>query len=163
MSPIKKIGYGLLALIILAIALAFHYYLPATEKVKLVGTEVKRMDKKKGETTETRDIRFIVTRELVTDETMMFRNEDMPWPPYFKFDSGSLSGKAMTMKESKPDGVVLVTYYGWRIPLISLYPNATDLDAVDRNYEHMPWFNIVFLSLLFVFLLWGFLRLRGTL
>ena len=43
---------------------------------------------------------------------------------------------------------VRVRYYGWRINIFSLFPNAVSLKIVDKDYTHIPVFNIVFLILL---------------
>jgi hypothetical protein len=132
------------SLIVIIIAISLLYYLPNTEKVKLIGTEVKRMDQSSGKT---KDVRFVVASDLETKDTLMYRNEDIIWPPYFKFDAGDLSGHVMNLEETMPDKAVLITYYGWRIPVFSMYPNATDISVVEDSYEHTPWFNIVTLIL----------------
>ena len=143
----KFLKFGL-TLVILIVAMSFYYYLPKTHKVDLIGTEVKRMDKNTEQSTQ--DIRFVVASDYETKETKMFRNQDMPWPPYFKFNSGDLSGKVMNLENNYADAVVLITYYGWRIPFLSMYPNVTKLEIVEPNYEHVPWFNLFFLSFLFL-------------
>lgn len=137
-----------------------YYYLPKTNKAYLVGTEIKRETKytKSGERYES-DVRFIVARDFFDDTTLMFRNEDIAWPPYFKFDSGDLSGKVMNLKENMPESVVNIEYYGFRIPVLSMYPNAVSITIVSKNYKHTPWFNIVFLSFLFCFYLWVYFRI----
>ena len=43
---------------------------------------------------------------------------------------------------------MLITFYGWRIQLFSLYPNIIRLRPVPPDYSHFPWFNIIFLVLL---------------
>lgn len=147
---LKWIALGIGAVPLLAVSMALHYYLPSTRKVYVVDTEVKRMDVVNDPTgRRTRDVRYIVTRDVVTGKTHMYRNEDIGWPPYFKFDSGQLVGDAMNIKQTQPNATVLVTYYGWRIPVFSLYPNVTDLRIVDPEYAHIPWFNLFFFASLF--------------
>ena len=56
--------------------------------------------------------------------------------------------------------VVLVKYYGIRIPVLSLYPNVLSLKAVAPDYVYFPVFNIVFLIVLLVAFLWGGIKVR---
>ncbi|MFW7378656.1 MAG: DUF1523 family protein [Oligoflexus sp.] len=150
--------------LICGLGLALSYYLPSTKLVALVGTEVKRRDlTKKGQEGRSRDVRYIIARDLKTEETLMFRNEDMGWPPHFKFDSGSLTGHVMNLKENRPDATVLVTYYGWRIPLLSAYPNITDVEVVDPDYRHIPWFNLIFLAAMFILFVMLYLKVQDFL
>jgi hypothetical protein len=158
MKAFKKIGLILVLVLVTAMGLALHYYLPKTEKVIVVGTEVKWNDATKLATE--KDVRYIFTKRHNSHKALVFRNEDMPWPPYFKFDSGDLSGQAVALQKTQPEPVALVTYYGWRIHFLSLYPNATHLEVVAADYKHTPWFNWIFLSALGVFILWSLFRIR---
>ncbi len=59
---------------------------------------------------------------------------------------------------------MVVSHYGWRIELLSMFPNAVDVRRADGPDERLiPWFNIVFLSAL-AWLVWTiyafFRRLR---
>ena len=45
---------------------------------------------------------------------------------------------------------VRVRYYGWRIKMLSIFPNAISVKVVDKSYTHIPWFNIIFIALLAV-------------
>lgn len=152
MTVFKKILYALVFLLVAAVVATFHYYLPRTEKVNVVGTEVKWTDESK--LTAAQDVRYIFTKRYDSHKALVFRNEDMPWPPYFKFDSGDLSGQAVALEKTTPPPVALITYYGWRIPFLSMYPNATHLEVVAADYQHIPWFNIVFLVGLAILLFW---------
>ncbi len=109
---------------------------------------------------QTRDVRFIVASDYESAEALMFRNEDMPWPPYFKFNSGDLSGKVMNIKERFDDALVAITAYGWRIPIFGLYPNATSVEVVGQNYSNFPWFNVLFLSSFTVGVLYLFRKVK---
>ena len=133
-------------IIISIVGATLHYYLPSTEIVQVVGTEVKRVEKK-TKSKKVSDIRYVIARRITDEKTLVFRNEDMAWPPYLKFDSSDLAGKAIDWADKKPRPAVLLTYYGWRIPFLSMHPNATSLKQVDANYSHIPWFNIIFLVL----------------
>ncbi len=40
-------------------------------------------------------------------------------------------------------------HYGWRIPVVSMYPNALSIrPASGPDESPLPWFNIVFVTLL---------------
>jgi hypothetical protein len=149
-----------------------NYYLPDRDIVQVVGTEVKRIDVDAGApfwdradigTTEgaTRDVRFINTSRDNGKERV-YRNEDTGWgfPPYFKFDSGDLTARAQGLARGD-DQWVAVRHYGWRIKMFSIFPNATSIKPVaGPNALLIPWFNIVFISLLLLiwFLLWRMVR-----
>jgi len=52
---------------------------------------------------------------------------------------------------------VAVSHYGWRIPIISLYPNAYKMKEVSGpDVRLIPWFNIIFLIIVFLiaFAIW---------
>lgn len=150
--------------LLLITAVLVHYYLPQRDIVKIVGTEVKRMDIRMGSpfwdspdvgtnNEATRDVRFISTvRE--NGKTRVYRNEDTGWsfPFYLKFDSSDLDAKAKEMTD-KDGQYVAVTHYGWRIKLFSIWPNATKIKPVSGpDALLIPWFNIVFLCILaFIF------------
>ncbi len=145
----------------------FHYSLPQRDIVRIVGTEVKRMDindrnwfwasEDAGTNVEgTRDVRFINT-ERANDKVMVYRNEDTnwSWPPYLKFDSSNLTAEAQALAKSQQEKWVAVTHYGWRVQLFSMFPNAVKIKAVaDQNVTLIPWFNIVFLIIVILLLLW---------
>lgn len=163
MKTIKLIFAALLILITVAL---IHYYLPQRDIVQVVNTDVKRMDISKGspfwdrpdagtDKQATRDVRFIYTVNA-KDKTRVYRNEDTGWsfPFYLKFDSSDLSAKAENLAK-KEDTWVAVTHYGWRIRLFSIFPNATKVKQVKGpNVFLVPWFNIVFLLIIFSFLFW---------
>ncbi len=145
-----------LALVFLLAAAFLHYHLPRTAVVTIEGTDVKWMDRS-GRLSKSRDmkggavrdVRFIntVTREK---RVLVLRNEDTGWgwPPYFKFNSSDLVAQAQAFARTEPSPTVLVTFYGWRLQLFSLYPNVVRMRAVAPDYSHFPWFNIIFLLLL---------------
>ncbi|MCB0408417.1 MAG: DUF1523 family protein [Bdellovibrionales bacterium] len=160
MEILKRVGKSFIGIMILIFALSLYYYLPKTEIVHVVGTEVKWIDKKGNEKL-AKDVRYIFTKDAKTNKASVFRNEDMPWPPYFKFDSGDLSGQAMALEKTQPLPTALVTYYGWRIQLFSLYPNAVAIEAVEAGYQHIPWFNIIFLSALLILLGWMWWKIKN--
>jgi len=152
MDILKIIKYSLLAALLVVVGLFLHYNLPRTDVVQLTGTDVKRMDRKNPQSgSMTRDVRYLnaVTR---TGKIRVFRNEDTGWgwPPYFKFSSADLSAQVQSLVQNPERPWVRVRYYGWRINMMSLFPNAVSLKIVDQNYTHIPWFNMIFVTLLAV-------------
>ncbi len=145
-----------------------HYTLPQHDIVRVtntynrlttVGTEnawaYSVPDSGTAEGTATRDIRFIETA-YPDGSVMVYRNEDTGWiwPPYFKYDSSNLQAEAGNLKSTPevPKWVV-VTHYGWRLPILSIYPNAVSVrEATSVDERIIPWVSIV-LVLVFGFLI----------
>ncbi|WP_020592178.1 DUF1523 family protein [Kiloniella laminariae] len=160
------------SILIILLGSFLHYTLPGKDLVRVVGSDVKRVDTStfwdsevpKNETRSTRDVRFINT--VWPDGTpRVFRNEDTDWswPPYLKFDSGNLQAEAQSLISTEAAPVwVVVTHYGWRIPILTLFPNAVDIRRATGPDELLiPWFNIFFfVSLGIVFFLIGRFLLR---
>lgn len=157
MKWIKRIIFGIL---IIVVGGFLHYTLPSRDIVQIVGTDVKRMDIGRyaifwaspdagTNVNYTRDVRFI-NAVWPNGKPRVYRNEDTnwSWPPYLKFDSGNLNAEAQGL--AKKDEVwVAVSHYGWRIKLLSIFPNAYRVKLVEGpNTFLIPWFNIVFLSVL---------------
>jgi len=182
MKAAKKVKFGIGVVLVLLLALFFHYNLPRTVVVQISGTDVKRIDKKNSSdknqsnnntsakaARQTSDVRFINSMSR-SGKTIVFRNEDTGWgwPPYLKFDSADLTAEAQAFAADQAKPWVLVKYYGWRIKVFSMFPNAVNLKVVDRDYSHFPLFNIVFFVLLITVVLIAkskikkvFERLRG--
>jgi len=160
-SKILKIVVS--TLLIIALVLFLHRNLPLTTVVQITGTDVKRVDKgggkpksgqenRKGEkVVQTSDIRFINTISR-NGKVMVFGNEDTGWgwPPYFKFNSADLTAQAQAFLNSEEKPWVLLKYYGWRVRIFSMFPNAVSLKEVDKDYTHIPLFNIVFVCILII-------------
>ncbi len=160
--------------IIAVLALFMHYTLPRHEVVRIVGA-TERVEEfgfnrfffrgiPGGMTPgKTRDIRFIETfrpggRELV------FRNEDTgwAWPPYFKFNEADIQAQArnLTSTESSPEWI-RVTFYGVRIQLFSIFPNAMRLTPVDSPDDTViPWTRLIAFAGLIGFGAWLWLTLQ---
>ena len=164
----KYVKWTLIGLIVGTFAAFLHYTLPQRDIVRINSIEIQRinvgangifyanrMRNAQGDVIGT-DVRLINT---VTDsgKTRVYRNEDTGfWPPYFKFDSADLQTEAADLV-STPEAPkwVAVRHYGWRSNLLSIYPNATSFKRVDSpDVQLIPWFNIVFLTLLAAFLFW---------
>ncbi len=145
---------GIAAMLLTAVFL--HYNLPSRDVVRIVGTDVvredvERRDAEGNRVTVTRDVRFIQAKRPDGGDRV-YRNEDTGWgwPPYFKFDTADLAAQAtdLVSTAAAPDWVV-VRHYGWRIPVVSMYPNALSIrPASGPDESPLPWFNIVFVTLL---------------
>lgn len=153
-----------LMLVVAAIAGAFlHYTLPQTDIVRVVDTEVRRVDfgensifwaasdTGSAEGGLNRDVRFIKTRKA-NGRISDYRNEDTGWgwPPYFKLDSSNLQTEAQdsVSPAATPEWFAL-THYGWRSEFLSIFPNAVGIRPVaGPDVTIIPWFNIIFLTTL---------------
>ena len=161
-----KWGFRIFAL--LFVFLFFHYVLPQHDVVRVTNTYNRLTtvgansifysapDVGTAESATTRDIRFI---EAVrpNDKVIVYRNEDTGWvwPPYFKYDSSNLQAEASNLKSTKeaPQWAVM-THYGWRLPFLSIYPNAISIREVDSpDVRLIPWVNIIILTTIALMLL----------
>ena len=148
-------------------ASVLHYTLPQHDVVRIVGTDVRRVDfgenslfwaqqdtAQEGATRVNRDVRFVETF-YENGRPMVFRNEDTGWgwPPYFKLDSSNLQAELTDLASTKADPQwVVLRHYGWRNEFYSIYPNTVAVKPVDGpDYSAINWFNIVFLTLLAAF------------
>ncbi|MCC2638820.1 MAG: hypothetical protein K0Q68_2539 [Moraxellaceae bacterium] len=156
-------GIGLLLL-----AGLLAYVLPQHRMVYVDGTEVRRGDGTRVTTAGApptlvpgNDVYYLHTSNPERTDIYVFRNEDTGFglPPYFKMDAAELQGRAQLLAR-KENQLALVTYYGWRIPVLKLFPNAVDIEAWDRTEEPWPVFNITFLALLTILIGGLYLKLR---
>ncbi len=159
-----KIKWGIRIVLILIVGAWLHYTLPQRDIVRIVETK-SRLTEIGGnwifysiedtgtgaETSTKRDIRFIDT-VYPDGDVMIYRNEDTGWfwPPYFKWDSATLDGEAGNLRSTaEAPKWVAITHYGWRIPLLSAFPNAVAIQAVEGpDVRLIPWVNIVILGFL---------------
>ena len=140
-----------------------HYTLPQRDIVRFVNTYEERQDfvgwtkifwsnPAAGATeSATQDVLFIQTVKS-NGEVMVYRNEDTSWgwPPYFKFDTADLQTEAADGISDKaaPEWYAL-SHYGWRNTWLSIFPNALSIRPVaGPDSRLIPWFNIVFLTVL---------------
>ncbi len=157
-----KIKWGLRILAVLIIGAFLHYTLPQRDIVRIVdtGNRITQIganwifysieDTGTGaETNTTRDIRFIDAVYPDGSSVMVYRNEDTGWfwPPYFKWDSSTLQAEATNLRSTnEAPRWVAVTHYGWRIPLLSAFPNAVSITPVEGpDVTLIPWVNIILL------------------
>ncbi|UWR58505.1 DUF1523 family protein [Phaeobacter inhibens] len=141
-----------------------HYTLPQNDVVRVVKTEVRRVDfgensifwaqqdtAQESATSVNRDVRF-VEAFLPNGRPIVYRNEDTGWgwPPYFKLDSSNLQAELTDLASTKADPQwVLLRHYGWRNEFMSIFPNAVAVKPVDGpEYSQVNWFNIIFLTML---------------
>lgn len=165
----------------LIIGLSLHYVLPQKDIVQVTQTETRRTDfggfnrwfyaQADAGSTElaNRDVLYIYADRkktalfgLIPRDSMgviVYRNEDTGWiwPPYFKFDSSNLQAEAASLAR-EGDQWAIVTHYGWRIPFLSIFPNAVNIEATNTpDTRPIPWFNIIF----FIALIVGFFFVRA--
>lgn len=152
----------ILALLALLVFAFLHYTLPQHDIVRIVGTENRRIDIGENSwfwamndvgtvASTSRDI-FFINAVLPNGKTMEYRNEDTGWgwPPYFKMDSFSTQTQAKALISSANAPIwVMVTHYGWRNQLFTIFPNAIALRKVEGpDVTIIPWVNIILLSAL---------------
>jgi len=165
-KKIKLIGTVFFAgVAILVIAAFLDYNLPHHSVVQVINADVLRYDPTdvrhrslQGGTA--RDIYQIFTEDPKTRKQYVFQNEDTAWsfPWYFKFNSADLQSMALSISTDKDDRTALITYYGWRSTVFSMFPNVVDIKKVPPGYWAFPWFNT---SLLLIFVgLVGFVWFR---
>jgi Protein of unknown function (DUF1523) len=161
-----KIKWTLRILGLLILGAFLHYTLPQHDVVQIINTYNKNTpiganwmfyaieDTGTGvETTATiRDIRFIDAVYPDGTSVMVYRNEDTGWfwPPYFKWDSSTLQAEAQNLKsdKTKPQWVS-ITHYGWRLPILSIFPNAISVTPVaGPEVTIIPYANILILTFL---------------
>lgn len=140
-----------------------HYTLPQRDIVRVVDTLERRVDFGENsifwasgdvgnnENTDDRYIRFIQTIRNDGDP-MGYRNEDTGWgwPPYFKIDSDNLQTEAADLVSTKVDpDWTMITHYGWRSELLSIYPNAISIEPVSGPdaSKGLAWLNIFIITI----------------
>jgi hypothetical protein len=164
-------------LVLLLVGTFLHYVLPKHAVVYITSTENRivspdeyRGFRSLGENSTTTatgqvgaDVFFINTTKR-DGGVLVFRNEDtgfgFPW--YFKFDSANVQAEAQDAVSTRDNPRwMIVRYYGWRIPFMSMFPNAVSMSlAESRNVRIIPWFNILLLVLLIavVWAIWARVR-----
>lgn len=174
--------------LLLVVGLWLHYVMPQQDIVRVVKTEDFRVDfsvwnrmfyaqaDSGAVEMENRQVRIINTVRKQTflfglirgnEQTMNYRNEDTGWiyPPYFKFDSSNLDTEAQDLVSTAADPKwAVITHYGWRIKLFSVFPNAVSIREIEvvegqspEDYRPFPWVNLIIFALMIV----GFLFVRA--
>jgi hypothetical protein len=163
--------------LLLLVGAFLHYTLPHRDIVRIVNTYTERQDFSDlgftrifwRDTTGTdaaivsRDVQFI---SAVTERgrPRVYRNQDTGWgwPPYFKFDTANLQAEAADLMSTvdNPRWAV-VTHYGWRNELLSIFPNAVSVRPVaGPDVRIIPWVNIVILTVLAGLVFWAWVIWR---
>ena len=159
--------------VLLAVGLFLHYILPKRAVVYVTSTEnrIVSADEYNGfrsfndasATTTTGGVSggadvFFINTTTRDGNVLVFRNEDtgLGFPPYFKYDSADLQAEAQDAVSTRDaPRWMAVRYYGWRIPFVSMFPNATSMEpAASRDVRLIPWTSIVVVVLL-VAILWA--------
>lgn len=162
MRKVKWAIWGVLALIVAAF---LDYTLPHHDVVRITGLDNRQTtvswinkafyaspDAGTAESATNRYVRLIYTANPDGSTGTVFRNEDTGWiwPPYFKYDSSSLQAAAANYQstDAAPKWV-MITYYGWRFAILSIYPNAVRITEVPGpDYSYFPWLNLIILAAL---------------
>lgn len=153
----------------LCIGATLHYTLPKRDIVVITGTEITRQDFSNfnrffyaqadsgSAELSNRDLRLINTQNA-DGTVMVYRNEDtgLGWPYYLKFDSADLQAEAQASVSSLSEPQwFAIRHYGWRSNWLTTYRNALSIKPVaGPDVTLIPWFNIVFLTVLLAFV-WG--------
>ncbi len=154
--------------LLLMLGAFLHYTLPQRDIVRVVNTYEERQDfggfgdlfwkNTRGATAEqpaTRDVLFIQTVKS-NGKVMVYRNQDtgFGWPPYLKFDTANLQTEASdALSTGDNPRWVAIRHYGWRTTWLfgGIFPNALSMKPVSGpDTQLIPWFNIVFLTVLAV-------------
>ena len=144
MKSLLSIRNILFAIPLLLLLVALHYALPQVDVVRAVGVEIKRLDDSSGGgQNSTRDV-YYIQMETLDGEPKVYRNEDNFF--YLKFDSADLQAQIQSLSAEKE--TVALRHYGWRLTVLSAFPNAVKVWPVDDDYTHIPIFNIVVLLVL---------------
>ena len=129
----RILGIAVKVVPILAVLVFFWFYLPSNDVVRIVDTDVKRMDRTVTRTDSatgdkitqeiSRDVRFI-NAVWPDDEPRVYRNEETGWgfPWYFKFDSGNLQTEAQNLRFRATISWALIRT---RSPIFRTLPSST--------------------------------------
>ena len=142
---VKRLGVGGGLILGLIYVSFWMYSLPNFTKVHVTGTEVTRQDVENKEGVKvTTDVRYVMA-ETLDGEPRMYRNEDTGWgwPPYLKFDEGNIAAQATNYSVDGRDEIVLIKHYGFRIPIVSAFPNIISMKTVTAEAQVIPWLRIV--------------------
>lgn len=135
MSTKMKIYSTIAVLVVLLITPFWSYFVPETYRVKVIEVTDRRPSEGSSGTDQLRIRTVRVTNDNKVDpeNTLVFRNDDNLF--YLKWDSEDLQTKASlwAVKDKNYEGAptVCVRGYGWRIKILSVFPNA--LSAWDCN------------------------------
>jgi hypothetical protein len=152
----RKIILGAVGASLLVCATGLHFAIPRVSVVQVVGVEVKRVDAGGG----TRDVYMIQSLFGEGGAVRVFRNEDAPL--YLKFNSADIQARAAALGRGEPPPTVAIRHYGWRIPVLSVFPNALSIREVPVDYRHVPLLAITLYAALFSLplIIWRYISRR---
>lgn len=170
----RYVKWSFWSILILGIAAFLHYTLPQQDIVRIADTYEKRVDfgenfffwgePDAGTAVQVNRDVFFIQAFYENERPMVFRNEDTSWgwPPYFKFDTSNLQAETTDLKSTKAEPQwVVIKHYGWRNEFWSIFPNAVSVRAVDGPIVSIiPWFNIIFLTIVVFIALSIYFRIR---
>lgn len=128
----RKLIYAAVGAVVLTAAAGLHYAVPRVSTVQIVGVEVKRADAETG----TRDVYMIQAQDPETQRVRVFRNEDALL--YLKLSSADVQARATALSRGEELRTAAIRHYGWRVPVLSIFPNALSVREVDPGYRHVP-------------------------
>lgn len=128
----RKLFYAAVGAGVLAAAAGLHYAVPRVTTAQILGVEVKRVDGETG----TRDVYMIQAQDPETQRVRVFRNEDALL--YLKLNSADVQARATALSRGEELRTAAIRHYGWRIPVLSVFPNAISVREVDPGYRHVP-------------------------
>lgn len=160
----RVVKWVLALVLLLLVGLFLHYVLPKREVVTITSAYNRFVEP--GEIRGLRSLTeadavatgrpgvdvFFINARSRNGRLWEFRNEDtgfgFPW--YFKFDSATLHNQAQeAVSNSETPRWMIVRYYGWRLPFVSMFPNAVSMrPAPSPDVRLIPWFNIIVLAIL---------------
>jgi Protein of unknown function (DUF1523). len=128
----RKLIYVAIGAGFLAVAAGLHYAVPRVTTAQIVGVEVKRVDAETG----TRDVYMIQAQDPDTQRVRVFRNEDALF--YLKLSSADVQARATALSRGEALRTAAIRHYGWRIPILSVFPNVISVREVEPGYSHTP-------------------------
>lgn len=129
------------------------YVIPHKENVIFTGTDVVLAGKNDSENVDAkervRDVRVIYGK-TPDGKVRTYHNEDSPW--HFKFDSGTETSLVNSIlheqSQTQKDTGVVVSSYGWRIEILSMYPNIISIEKSDeKTGNYFYWIAMAFVML----------------
>jgi uncharacterized membrane protein YgcG len=90
---------------------------------------------------------MIQAQDPETQRVRVFRNEDAVL--YLKLNSADVQARATALSRGEELRTAAIRHYGWRIPVLSVFPNAISVREVEPGYSHTPILGpVLILSLL---------------
>lgn len=152
----RKLKIAILTIVSLFFLVLINYSTPAYKVGKITGAEVKRVDNSDNvkdeygsKTLLTRDVYYVYLQGDDGDP-LVLRNEDtkLGFPMYFKFDSANEQAKIRGFQDNKSR--VWVKYYGWRITILSVFPNLIESKETSDIEPPLPILAFVMYALWFL-------------